>query len=158
MFLGEWFWMVVDGFGCFQMALGGFRWFSVICSFSSYSETRCVKFKRTRQLWGVFVPKVSLEQMTKFLGNSTYFNIFQHISTIKHIVSLKLTYINLCKFSPFWFRFSPFWGNFFKNLFIWLIIGWQVCILGWEYDKYSYLLKPCCNYIFRVSIYTYQRR
>ena len=129
MFLGEWFWMVVDGFGCFQMALSGFRWFSVICSFSSYSETRCVKFKRTRQLWGVFVvpsnndAKVPLEQMTKFLDNSTYINIFQHISTIQHIVSLKFTYIALCKFSPFWLRFSPFWGNFFKDLFIWLITG-----------------------------------
>ena len=64
----------------------------------------------------------------------------------------KLTYIALCKFSRFWLRFSPFWGNVFKDLLIWFIIGWQVCILGWVSDKYSYLLKPCCNYIFQVSI------
>ena len=64
----------------------------------------------------------------------------------------KLTYIALCKFSWFWLRFSPFWGNVFKDLLIWFIIGWQVCILGWVSDKYSYLLKPCCNYICKVSI------
>ena len=49
-------------------------------------------------------------------------------------------------------HFSPFWGNFFKDLFIWLIIGWQDCILGWVSDKYSYLLKTCCNYIFQVLV------
>ena len=76
MFLGEWFWMIVDGFGCLQMVLGGFRWFSVFCSFSSYREIRCLKFKRSRQLWGVLVvnndAKVPLKQMTKFLGNSPH--------------------------------------------------------------------------------------
>ena len=70
--------MVVDGLGYFQMVLGGFRWFSVICSFSSYGKICCFKFKRSRQLWGVFVvsgknyAKISLKQMTKFWGN------FQH--------------------------------------------------------------------------------
>ena len=74
MFLGEWFWMVVDGFGCLQMALDGFRWFSVICSFSSYSEIRCLKFKRSRQLWGVIIvssnndAKVPLKQKYQVFG------------------------------------------------------------------------------------------
>ena len=78
MFLSGWFWMVVDGFGCLQMVLGGFSWFSEIYSFSSYSKIRCSKFKRCRQPWKVFVvsckndAKVPLKQMTKFLGNSTY--------------------------------------------------------------------------------------
>ena len=45
MFLGEWFWMVADDFACLQMALGGFRWFSVICNSSSYSEIRCLTLK-----------------------------------------------------------------------------------------------------------------
>ena len=64
----------------------------------------------------------------------------------------KLTYIALCRFSRFWLRSSLFWGNFFKDLLIWLIIVWQVCILGgWISEKYSYLLKPCC-YIFQVPI------
>ena len=68
----------MNGFGCLQMVLGGFKWFSVIYSFSNYSEIRCFKFKRSRQLWGVFVvssnndAKVPLKQMTKFWGNSTY--------------------------------------------------------------------------------------
>ena len=70
----------------------------------------------------------------------------------RSFVLWKLTYIALCKSSLFWLRFSPFWANFFKDLLIWLIIVWQVCILGWVSDKYSYLLKPCCNYIFQVSI------
>ena len=70
----------------------------------------------------------------------------------RRFVLWKLTYIALCKSSLFWLRFSPFWANFFKDLLIWLIIVWQVCILGWVSDKYSYLLKPCCNYIFQVSI------
>ena len=70
--------MVADGFGRLQMALGGFRWFPEICSFSSYGKIRCFKFKRSRQLWEVFVvssnndAKVPLKQMTKFLGNSKY--------------------------------------------------------------------------------------
>ena len=52
--------------------------FSVICSFSSHGETRCFKFKRSRQLWGLFVvssnndAKIPLKQMIKFLDNSTY--------------------------------------------------------------------------------------
>ena len=70
--------MAVDGFGCLQMVLGGFRWLSDICSFSSYSEIRCFKFKRSRQLWEVLVvssnngAKGPLKQMTKFLGDSKY--------------------------------------------------------------------------------------
>ena len=68
--------MAVDGFGCLQLGLGGFWWLSG--SFSSYGEIRCFKFKRSRQLWEVFVvssnndAKVPLKQMTKFLGNSKY--------------------------------------------------------------------------------------
>ena len=78
MFLGRWFWMVVHGFGCLQIVLGGFRWFSDICHFSSYVEIRCFKSKRSRQLWEVFVvssnndAKIPLKQMTKFWGNSKY--------------------------------------------------------------------------------------
>ena len=70
--------MVTDGFGCLQMVLGGFRWFSGICSFNRYGEIRCFKFKTGRQLWEVFVvysnndAKVPLKQLTKFLGNSKY--------------------------------------------------------------------------------------
>ena len=66
--------MVMIDLGC----LGVFRWLSVICSFINYVEIRCFKSKRSRQLWGIFVvssnngAKVSLKQMTKFLGNSTY--------------------------------------------------------------------------------------
>ena len=58
--------------------LGGFKWFSEIGSFSSSGEISCFKFKRSRQIWKVFVvssnndAKVPLKQMTKFLGNSKY--------------------------------------------------------------------------------------
>ena len=141
------------------MVLGGFRWFSVICSCSNYCQLRCLKFKRSTQLLGVFVvssnneAKVPLKQMTMFLGNSAYkVSLKRPWVGERSFVLWKLTYIALCKFSPFWLRFSPFWGNFFKDLLVWLIIGWQVCIIGWESDKYSFLLKPCCNYIFQVSI------
>ena len=70
--------MVVDGFRCLQMVLGGFSWFSEVYSFSSYGEIRCSEFRRCRQPWKVFVvsckndAKVPLKQMTKFLGNSEY--------------------------------------------------------------------------------------
>ena len=63
---------------CLQIVLGGFRWFSDICSFSSYGESPCFKFKRSRQLWEDFVvssnngAKVPLKQMTIFFGNSKY--------------------------------------------------------------------------------------
>ena len=166
MFLREWFWMIVDGFGPLQMALGGFRWFWVIFNFSSYVEIRCLKFKRSTQLWGVFIvssnndARVPLKQMTKFLGSSAY-NVSLK-KTLgwweKFFVLWKLTYIALCKFSPHWLRFFPFWGNFFKDLLVWLIIVWQVSILGWVSEKYSYFLKTCCSYIFQISILLYQRR
>ena len=73
----------MDGFGCLQMVLGGFRWFSEIYSFNSYGEICCSKFKRCRQLWKVFVvsckndAKVPLKQMTKFLGYSKYNVLFK---------------------------------------------------------------------------------
>ena len=76
--LGGCFWMAVDAFGSLRMVLGGFRWLSEICSFSSYGKIGCFKFKRSRQMRDVFVvrsnngTKVSLKQMTKFLGNSKY--------------------------------------------------------------------------------------
>ena len=70
----------------------------------------------------------------------------------RRFVLWKLAFIALCKFSPFWLRFSSFWDNFFKYLLIWLITSWQAGILGWVSDKYLYLLKPCCNYIFQVPI------
>ena len=60
------------------MVLSGFRWFSENCSFSSYGEIRCFKFKRSRQLWEVFVvssnndAKVPMKQMTKILVDSKY--------------------------------------------------------------------------------------
>ena len=72
----------------------------------------------------------------------------------------KLSYIALCKFIPFWLRFSPIWVNFVKDFFsrIWLTFGWQVCILGLLSAKCSYLLKPCFNYIFQVSILSISRK
>ena len=63
-----------DGFGWMWMFLGARRWFSVTCSYSSYGEIGYFKFKRIRQLWGVFVvssnndAKVPLKQMVKFFG------------------------------------------------------------------------------------------
>ena len=60
------------------MVLNACRRFSVICRFSSHGEIRCFKFKRGRQLWGLFVvsnnndAKIPLKQMIKFLDNSTY--------------------------------------------------------------------------------------
>ena len=138
------------------MVLGGLRWFSVICSFSSHVEIHCLEFKRSKQLSRVFVvssdndAKVSLKQMTKFLGNSTWHLKWPWVGETSFVL-WKLAYIALCKFSPFWLIFSPFWENFFKYLLIWLFIAWKVCILGRVSDKYSYLLKPCCTYIFQVS-------
>ena len=159
MFSGEWFWTAVDGFGCLQMVLGGFRWFSEICSSSSYGEIRCFKFKKSRQLWEVFVvssnndTKVPLKQMTTIFGNSEYkVSLKKTLGGEINFFLWELTYIALFKFSRLWLHFSQFYCNIFKDLLIWLIIGWQVCILGWVSDKYSYSLKPCCCYIFKVSI------
>ena len=46
--------------------------------------------------------------------------------------------------------FLPILEQFFQGSLS--IISWQVCILDWVSDKYCYLLKPCCNYSFQVSI------
>ena len=70
--------MTADDFGCLQIVLGGFEWLSEICSFISFGEIRCFKFKRNRQLLEDFVvssnndAKVPLKQMNKFFGNSKY--------------------------------------------------------------------------------------
>ena len=78
MFLSGCFWMVVNRFGCLQIVSGGFRWFYEICSFSSYGENPCFKFKRSKQLWEDSAvsskndAKVPLKQMTKFFGNLKY--------------------------------------------------------------------------------------
>ena len=66
----------MDGSGCLQLVLDGFRWISEIWCFSSYGEIPCFKFKRSRQIWEDFVvssnndAKVPLKQMAKFFGNS----------------------------------------------------------------------------------------
>ena len=54
----------------------------------------------------------------------------------------------------------PILGQFFQGAFsrIWLIIGWQVCILGLLSAKCSYLLKIYFNYIFQVSILSMSRK
>ena len=58
--------------------LGGFGELSEICRFSSYGDMRGFRFKRSRQLWEVFIvssnddTKVPLKQMTKFLSNLKY--------------------------------------------------------------------------------------
>ena len=99
MFLGEWFWMVLDDSGCLQIVLDNFRWFSVIHSFSSYCEIRWLKFRRTRQLRGVFVvssnndAKVPLNQITKFLGNSKY-----KVSLKRTLVEFCLQKVYICSF------------------------------------------------------------
>ena len=56
--------------------------------------------------------------------------------------------------------FLPILGQLFQGFFsrIWLIIGWQVCILGLLFAKCSYLLKPCFNYTFQVSILSISRK
>ena len=46
-------WMVLDDcgcFGCLQIVLGGFKWFSMTYSFSRCGEIPCFKFKRSKQL------------------------------------------------------------------------------------------------------------
>ena len=71
--------------------------------------------------------KVLIKQMTKFLANSKYkVSLKKTLGGWEKFFLWKLTYIALCKFSRFWLRFYSFWGNFFKDLLISLIIGWQV--------------------------------
>ena len=75
------------------MVLGGFRSFSEISSFSNRGEIRCFKFKRSRQLWGVFLvssnndAKVLLKQMTKFLGNSKYKVLLKKTGWVREVFS-----------------------------------------------------------------------
>ena len=55
--------------------------------------------------------------------------------------------------SPRFDSVSPHFGAIFSRAYSFgLLFGWQVCILGWVSDKCSYLLKPCCNYVFQVSM------
>ena len=145
MFLGWWFWIDMDEFGCLLIVLDGFRWFSEICRFSSYGEIRCFKFKKSRQLWEVFVvsnnndAKVPFKKWPRFwVIQNMNFQLKRPLVGKRNFFFWKLTYIALCKFSRFWLCFSPFWHNFFKDLLIWLIIGWQIGILGWVSYKYSY--------------------
>ena len=56
--------------------------------------------------------------------------------------------------------FLPISGQFFQGFFsrIWLIFGWQVCILGFLFAKCSYLFKPCFSYIFQVPVLSISRK
>ena len=64
--------------GWLWKVLGVCRWFSGTCCFSSDNEIRCLKCKRNRQLWWLFVlfsnndAKVSLKLTTKIFGNSAH--------------------------------------------------------------------------------------
>ena len=95
----------MDGFGCFQIVFGGFKWLSEICSFSIYGGIRCFKLKRSRQLWKVFVVstnngvKVPLKYVTKFMVNIV--SLKRPWVGKRGFFLSKLTYIALCKFS--WF-------------------------------------------------------
>ena len=113
--------------------------------------------------------KVLLKQMTKFLGNSKY-NVSLK-KTLGGCEKFKKTlrrwekfflmkidiYIYIYIYGFMWILpvltpFFPILGQFFQeppHLACYWLAG---CILGLVSDKYSYLLKPCCNYIFQVSI------
>ena len=94
--------------------------------------------------------------MTKFLRNSTYkVSLKKTLGGWEKFRVIKLTCIALCRFTPFWLRLSPFPRIFSR---IWLIIGWKVCILGLLSANCSYLLKPCFNYVFQVSILYISRK
>ena len=94
--------------------------------------------------------------MTKFLRNSAYkVSLKKTLDGWEKFRLIKLTCIALCRFTPFWLRLSPFPRIFSR---IWLIIGWKVCILGLLSANCSYLLKPCFNYVFQVSILYISRK
>ena len=103
-----------DGFGWLWMVLGGFTWLSEICSFSSYGEIHCFKFKKSRQLWELFV--LSSNNDAKVLFKWSIFGVIQNIKFHskrpwlgeRSFFLWKLTYIALRKFSWYWLRFSKF--------------------------------------------------
>ena len=70
--------MVVDGFGCWQIVLGGFKWFSMTYTFNDLATVKFValNLKEVNNNGEFFNiqqqdAKVPLTQMTKFLRNST---------------------------------------------------------------------------------------
>ena len=137
--LGGWFWMAVDGFGCLQMVLGGFTWLSEICSFSSYGEIHCFKFKRSRQLWELFV--VSSNNDAKVLFKWSIFVVIQNIKFHlkrpwlgeRSFFLWKLTYIALCKFSWYWLRsykFQVFQGS--PHLAQYWLAGLYSSLIIWQ--------------------------
>ena len=121
MFLGRWFWMALDDFGCLQVVLGGFKWFLMACGFSSYGESRCFKFKRSKQLWRVFLISSNKALRLKWPSFCVIQLIKFHLKRPwvgeRSFVLWKSTYIAFCKFILFRLRFSPFWGNLFKDFF-----------------------------------------
>ena len=111
MFLGVWFWLVEDGFGCLQ---------KVLCdwSFSSHGEIRALNLK---EVSGSNDAKIPLKQMTKFLDNSSY-----KVSLKRSLGGWeiwKFTYIALCEidiYSYMWIPpvltpFLPILGQFFQG-------------------------------------------
>ena len=108
--------MVVYGFRCFQIVLGGFRWFSDIGSFSSYGKIPCFKFKRSKQWEDFAVPrkndvKVPLKQETKFFGNSKYkFSLKNTLVGSERFFPI-LTYIAYIYYTNFDSPFAHFWAR-----------------------------------------------
>ena len=73
---------------------------------------------------------------------------------------MKIDIYSFIQIHPVLTLFLSILWELFQGFFpkIWLIIGWQVCILGVLSAKCSYLLKPCFNYIFQVSILSTSRK
>ena len=142
-----WLWIALGAWRWFWVASGGFQWFTVLVATVKFVALNLKVVDNYGEFWWYQAT------MTQHIN----FQLKRLCASEKSFFLWKLTCIALCKFSSFWLRFSPFWSNFFKDLVICLMIGWQICILGWVSDKYSYLLKPCCNYVFQVSILLYQR-
>ena len=115
-----------------QMALGGFRRPSEICSFSSCAEIHRFKFKRSRQLWEVFVvsshnlAKGPLKQMAKFLGNSKYkVSLEKSLGGWEKIFLMKIDIYSFMQILPVLTLFLPILGEFFQGslhlAYYWLV-------------------------------------
>ena len=149
--------MVLDIWRWLWVVLGGFQWFAVLLAMVKFC---CLKLKRSRQLWGVFVVS-SNNDAQSLKTNDQVFRCHLKRPWVGEICFIwwKLTYIALCKFPSLWLRFSSFWGNCFQgspHLADYLLTGLHSRLSVWR--MFLFFENLAAVIFSKFQPYLYQRR
>ena len=152
----------MNGLGWLWKVLGVCRWFSGNCWFSSDNEIRCLRCKRKRQLWGLFVlssnkdTKISLKQTIKIFGNSTHkISLKKNLGGWEKFCLMKIDIYIFMQILPVLTPPPPIFGAIFSRIssFGLLLVGRSVFkTINSTIQIFLFIETLNYNYIFQVSI------